>query len=338
MTSPCPRISIVTPSYNQGQFLEQCIQSVLNQNYPNLEYIIMDGGSTDNSSEIIRKYEKHLAYSQCQKDGGQFAAINEGFKRSTGEIMAWINSDDQFHPDAFATVAEIFSGRPEVEWITGRPNGIDAEGKQTWVTNYSPIWSRAKYLKKQYDPFIQQEGTFWRRSLWEKAGAKMDVTLKLAGDLELWARFFRHAQLFVVDDVLGAFRMHTGQKTEQAMAQYSSEAEMILDLENKLFAEQSDKVLLPAPPSIQTRRTDPALAAEQELNNKLRSWAENVEALLATERNLSMERKAWAERTETSLAEERILWDDQRNRLRRHWWIRLGRRLKFFRWEKILNP
>jgi glycosyltransferase involved in cell wall biosynthesis len=100
-----PKISIVTPSFNQGEFLEECIDSVLSQNYPNLEYIIMDGGSTDISILIIKKYEKYLTYWQSQPDGGHYAALNQGFNKTTGEIMAWLNSDDKYHPNAFFKVA-----------------------------------------------------------------------------------------------------------------------------------------------------------------------------------------------------------------------------------------
>src|SRR4051812_20683804 len=105
---PLPKITIVTPSYNQGHFLEQTIQSVLDQNYPNLEYIICDGGSKDQSVEIIKKYEKHLAYWCSEKDRGQSHAINKGFERATGDIYAYINSDDFFHPGAFDRVAETW--------------------------------------------------------------------------------------------------------------------------------------------------------------------------------------------------------------------------------------
>src|SRR5687768_13083798 len=103
-----PKISIITPSYNQGRFIEETILSVINQNYPNLEYIIIDGGSTDNTVEIIRKYEQHLAYWVSEKDGGQSEAINKGFKKATGDIVCWINSDDFFMPGALSKVADCF--------------------------------------------------------------------------------------------------------------------------------------------------------------------------------------------------------------------------------------
>jgi glycosyltransferase involved in cell wall biosynthesis len=115
-----PKISIVTPSYNQGRFLEEAICSVLDQGYPNLEYIIIDGGSTDESVEIIRKFEKHLAYWVSERDQGHYDAINKGFAHATGEIMAWLNSDDKYTPWAFRVVAEIVTTLPQVQWLTSK--------------------------------------------------------------------------------------------------------------------------------------------------------------------------------------------------------------------------
>ncbi len=113
-----PRISIVTPSYNQGQFIEDTIQSILIQEYPDLEFIIIDGGSTDNSVEIIKKYENNLTFWVSESDGGQYDAINRGFSKTTGEIMAWLNSDDKYTPWTFSVVGDIFRTHPEVEWVT----------------------------------------------------------------------------------------------------------------------------------------------------------------------------------------------------------------------------
>lgn len=246
-----PKITVVTPSFNQADYLEECIDSILSQNYPNLEYIIMDGGSTDGSVEIIKKYKKYLAYWQSQPDGGQYAAINEGVHRSSGEIMTWLNSDDKFHPRAFETVANIFMERASVEWIMGRPNGFSPNGVQSWVYDYLPLWSREKYLRKEYrNPYIQQEGTFWRRSLWEKAGAYLRSDLQLAGDLELWTRFFRYAQLYTADAMLAGYRQHPRQKSASFLEEYNREAENILDQERALFNRVPNGMLLPAPPPI----------------------------------------------------------------------------------------
>lgn len=127
MTSP--RLSLVTPSYNQGQFLETCMQSVLGQGLPNLEYMVLDGGSMDGSVEIIRRYTDRLAYWRSHPDGGHMDAVQEGFERSTGEIMGWLNSDDRLAPWALRTVEAVFSTFPQVEWITTRyPMMMDERG------------------------------------------------------------------------------------------------------------------------------------------------------------------------------------------------------------------
>ena len=251
MKTSHPKISIVTPSLNQAKFLEECIDSILKQNYPDLEYIIMDGGSTDGSVEIIKKHEKHLTYWQSQPDGGQYNAIYEGFKKTTGGIMTWLNSSDKFHPDSFKLVTSIFRNRPDIEWIMGQPNMFNEQGKQDRVMDYLPLWSYKKYLNKQYkQPFIQQEGTFWRRSLWEQSGAYLNTGLSLAGDLELWTRFFRHAQLYSVDALIAGYRLHLGQKVELFMDKYLFEAEQVLDKEISLFNKKINPQLLPAPKPI----------------------------------------------------------------------------------------
>ena len=133
----------------------------------------------------------------------------------------------------------------------GRPNGFDKNGSQAWVFDYLPLWCREKYLRKQYrNPYIQQEGTFWRRILWEKAGGFLKWDLQFAGDLELWTRFFRYAQLYTVDSLLGGYRQHAQQKMAQFLDRYHLEAEAILDFELELFQHAQDTILLPAPAPI----------------------------------------------------------------------------------------
>lgn len=240
-----PKISIVTPSFNQGEFLEECIDSILSQNYPNLEYIIMDGGSTDGSVEIIKKYEKHLTYWQSQPDGGQYNAVNDGFKRTTGEIMAWLNSDDKYHRDAFFKVALLFESSPGVEWLTGHPTFWGKSGEFIHMEPVLPTYCRKDFLEGRYNqPFIQQESTFWKRSLWNRAGNCLRTDLGYAGDLELWVRFFRHALLYSVDTFLGGYRSHGNQKAALCMDQYVAEAETVINAEK---ANQGDRYVQMSP-------------------------------------------------------------------------------------------
>lgn len=222
-----PTITVVTPNYNQAAFLEETILSILNQDYPNLEYIIIDGGSTDGSVEIIRKYEQKLAYWVSEKDKGQYDAVQKGFARSTGEIMTYINSDDLLSTKSLFTVADLFTEFDEINWLSGTPNTIDEKSRNVEIGEY-PRWNRYRYLKGDYR-FIQQEGVFWRRSLWEKAGGYISTEYKLASDLELWARFFEHATYYAVPGILGSFRLRSSnQRSLEGIDEYIAEAKIIL--------------------------------------------------------------------------------------------------------------
>lgn len=231
-----PRISIVTPSFNQGAYLEATLRSVLDQGYPNLEYLVLDGGSTDESVAIIERYADRLDYWVSERDGGQYDALNRGLQRSSGAIMGWLNSDDKLMPWALSVVAEVFRAFPEVEWITGGfPVQWNAAG-QAVRCGVKLGYSRELFLRGGYLPgrpwfargYLQQESTFWRRSLWERAGGSIDATLRYAGDFELWARFFTHAEPVVVGALLGGIRKHGVQKTAQYLDRYHDEAEAVL--------------------------------------------------------------------------------------------------------------
>lgn len=200
-----PKISIVTPSFNQGRFLEETIQSVVGQDYPNLEYVLIDGGSTDDSVNIIRRYEAKLHYWVSGADGGHGNAINKGFQHTSGDIMAWINSDDKYTPWSFKTVAEIFSKFPHVMWIVGFNSWWNSAGAMTSASRV-PI-NIFDFLLGRY-AWIQQESVFWRRELWDKAGGHINEDYRFMVDGELWARFFLHEHLYSVDSVLGGYRVH----------------------------------------------------------------------------------------------------------------------------------
>jgi glycosyltransferase involved in cell wall biosynthesis len=230
MDNILPKISIITPSFNQGQFLEETILSVLSQNYPNLEYIIIDGGSSDNSIEIIRKYEDKLAYWVSEPDNGQYDAINKGFSVSTGEIMAWINSDDKYVSWSFQTVSNIFVNIPEMEWITTLCPILWNQFGVPISCTFRREYTRREFMKGGNLPSqsIQQESVFWRRSLWERAGGYVDLSYNLAGDFELWTRFYQYANLYTVNLPLGGFRFHGNQKSVIYYEKYCEEARNIL--------------------------------------------------------------------------------------------------------------
>ena len=226
-----PTISIVTPSYQQAGFLEACIDSVLSQGYPALQYIIIDGGSDDGSADIIKKHEKHLHYWHSRPDDGQYQAINEGFSHATGEVMAWLNSDDMYHADAFLKVADAFLSRPKVEWLTGRHTFWAENGDFEGMARQMLLWSPQRLVEyfRNGTGVVQQESTFWRRNLWASCGGQLSTEYDLAGDYELWCRFALQADLYTMNAALGGFRRHQAQKTAGRQDEYRQEAEAILD-------------------------------------------------------------------------------------------------------------
>jgi glycosyltransferase involved in cell wall biosynthesis len=234
---PWPRISIVTPSFNQGALLEATLRSILLQGYPKLEYSVIDGGSSDESVEVIKRYEKHLAYWVSEPDRGHAHAINKGFARAGGELMAWLNSDDIYLPNALRTVAEILSAFPEIEWLTSAfPASCDLREQTALgsMPGFSPrFFAIGGYigLLPYATGWLQQESTFWRRSLWLRAGGRVNEEMKLAVDFELWRRFFRFAQAATVEAPLGCFRVRPEQRSVTQADEYVAEALQCLRLE-----------------------------------------------------------------------------------------------------------
>jgi glycosyltransferase involved in cell wall biosynthesis len=225
-----PRVSVVTPSYNQAEFIESTIRSVLLQGYPNLEYIVIDGGSDDGSEAIISKYRPWLSYVVSKPDDGQIAAINEGFSVANGAVMTWLNSDDLFAPNSLWAVGGIFGDLGHtVKWLTGTPAMLDRAGNLGLVL-VRPKLDRWLLRLGAYDGltlnFIQQEGTFWSRDLWLRSGGYLETALPLAADYELWCRLADHADLYGASALLAGFRVHPAQKTAYSMSRYMHEMEV----------------------------------------------------------------------------------------------------------------
>jgi GT2 family glycosyltransferase len=208
-----PTLSIVTPSFNQAPFIEHTIRSVLDQGYPHLEYQVMDGGSTDGTIDILRRYDDKLRW-VSERDGGQTAAINEGFRRTKGDVIAWINSDDVYVPGAFHHIGEVFATRPDVQWICGRCPIMDAEGRshRSWVTTYKEYFlHRYSYRRLLVENFISQPAVFFRRSLFDRVGG-LDEAYHYAMDYDLWLRFGRESAPYISQRELARFRMYAVNK------------------------------------------------------------------------------------------------------------------------------
>lgn len=218
-----PKITVVTPSYNQARFLEATLRSVHNQGYPNLEHIVIDGGSTDASVEIIRKFEEHLAYWVSEPDRGQTDALIKGFSRATGEILAWLNSDDLYEPRTLWEVAEFFTRRPEVQFVYGDALWIDTQGKILKPKKEIPF-NRFIWL---YDyNYIPQPSAFWRRELYETVGG-LDPRFDLAMDADLWIRFAERTRPVHVRRVWSRMRLYPEQKNQRLRAKSDEEDQVI---------------------------------------------------------------------------------------------------------------
>jgi len=210
------KISIVTPSYNQAAHLDQTIRSVLlaaDRCGADMEYVVIDGGSTDGSREIIERHSPQLAFWCSEKDAGQYDAINKGFAKTTGEIMGWLNSSDLYFPWTLSTVREIFDKFPEVQWITAlRKFCVQEDGSFEGMQKMPGFAGRCYYAGMHGGPkssdFIQQETVFWRRSLWEQIGSRIPDRCKFAADFHLWGEFFKHAPVYGLDCPLAGFRFH----------------------------------------------------------------------------------------------------------------------------------
>ena len=208
-----PKISIVTPTLNQGEFLEQTMCSVLDQNYPNLEYIVIDGGSTDDTLKILKKYEKHLKYWISEKDSGQSDAINKGLSRCAGDIFNWLNSDDYYEPGALLNVGRAFIDHPRVDVVCGRERAFDnADSSVVKIYQGTEI---AKPIEELiYEGIIDQPPTFFRKSIVDALG-RLPVQLHFTMDSYWWTLYlltYGKKKVIKIDDILTNFRLHDNSK------------------------------------------------------------------------------------------------------------------------------
>jgi len=184
-----PKITIITPSFNQGQFIEKTILSILSQDYPNLEYFVIDGGSSDNTLQILEKYTERLTWIS-EPDRGQTDAINKGLRRATGDIVAYLNSDDLLSPNTLLEVGAIFAARPQTVWVTGQCLIVDENGREVrrLITMYKNILLRLRsFSLLLIMDYISQPATFWRRNIIEEIGMPNEK-LHYVMDYEFWLR------------------------------------------------------------------------------------------------------------------------------------------------------
>lgn len=232
MSARWPRITIVTPSYNQGAFIGQTIDSVLSQGYPDLEYIVIDGASTDNTVEVLRQYDGRLTWIS-ERDRGQVHAINKGLRMATGEVLAYLNSDDLYLPGALLAVGRHFADHPESAWLTGRCRVVDQENREIrkGLTHYKNAWLRvANYQTLQITNFVSQMATSWRREAYQRVG-ELNESLHYVMDWDYWMRLGKHYKLSVVHQELAAFRMHTASKSGLSAAKAAAAANAQFDEE-----------------------------------------------------------------------------------------------------------
>lgn len=233
-----PKISVITPSYNQGIYLERTILSILNQNYPNLEYIIIDGGSTDDSVEIIKRYEHHLTYWVSESDEGQTDALNKGFFKATGDILCWLCADDLYEPWTLSEVSQFFQKNPKIHFIYGDALWIDPEDK---FIRYQKEVSFNQFILLYGHNFIPQPSCFWRADIHRNIG-ELDQSFDVMMDADLWLRFSKSIHLYHSPQILSRIRMHPEQKTQRLRSRGREEARL---LRERYFGKNSETLFLP---------------------------------------------------------------------------------------------
>jgi len=219
-----PLVSVITPSFNQARYLEATIQSVLSQDYAPIEYILIDGASTDGSTAIIRKYEDHFAYWVSEKDNGQAEAINKGLSRAKGEIVAWLNSDDYYLPNTVSAAVRVFESNPNVVMVYGDMLAVDEQGQTINILKYRQL-SLEDLLCFQ---IIGQPSVFFRRAALEKTGL-LDTSLHFLLDHHLWIRIAQQGKILHIPQTWSAARYHAEAKNRAKAAEFGREAFRILD-------------------------------------------------------------------------------------------------------------
>ncbi len=202
-----PLVSIITPSYNQGKFIEDTIRSVLSQDYTNVEYIVIDGGSTDNTVDILKKYEGKFKWIS-EKDKGQSDAINKGFKMAKGDILAWLNSDDTYLQGAISKVADFFQTHPDTGAVYGKTHFIDEAGKIVGQYPTEPF----DFKRLAVFNFICQPSMFFKKIVWNEIGG-LDMNLNYSMDYDLWIKIVRRFRVEYFNEFLSTYRLHTESKT-----------------------------------------------------------------------------------------------------------------------------
>ncbi len=237
------KVSIVMAVYNGEKYISHAINSILNQTYKNIEFIIIDGKSTDKTMNIINSYSHNISKIISEKDNGMYDALNKGFSLSTGELMLWLNSDDYLFPTAIESVVNLMKKYPYIKWVTGRKTYIDKNNiprkMECFRTNYKNLIQKGFYRGEGLG-YIMQETTFWHRDLYDKAGSYIDTKYKLASDYELWHRFSKYEKLYSFNTLLGAFRQHEEQLSS-AIDKYEKECDEICNI--NFFTKKILKIL-----------------------------------------------------------------------------------------------
>lgn len=231
------KISIIVPVFNMIDTIEQTLNSIWNQNYGNLELIVMDGDSTDGTKELLELHSNKISIFISEKDNGQYHAIQKGMSLATGEVISWLNADDIYFPWTLDRVNFFFTKFPQINWIAGLPSFLDSCGNLTHI--YNNLSSRPQKniqkgsFRKHVFGYLQQESMFYKKSIWDKVNG-LNLDYKLAGDFDLWTRFAKEASLVSVNMPFSAFRIDPESRSKKQIIIYENEvSEIVYKLGNK---------------------------------------------------------------------------------------------------------